>query len=250
MISWFSCYTKCALSFIFLLDSLKSLITSFLLYLSRMGQKLRFLFNSLYWYFVNENFDRLITFPKGSTRYRFVLSIVFRKRLMSPLFDEEILEFGLLKFFLGFCCWQRLRVRFLFPGGYWGCFATLVIIMVVGLVTGVAWIKYFQFLHDLFFAWEVKALFWVVELSAHGFVVFCLCVLINWWRSFPPYLVVSFFWPPSTGHFEFFALMIRFEKLFCWNFVLDFFCLSFELYLRTQVRSSQKTFQVLGFALV
>ena len=49
--------------------------------------------------FVNENFDKLITFPKGSTQYRLVFSTVFCKYLMSQLFGEQILEFGLFKFF-------------------------------------------------------------------------------------------------------------------------------------------------------
>ena len=138
MILWFTCNAKCALSFIFLLNSLKLLITSFLLYHCGAGQKLRFWFNSLYWYFVNEIFDRLITFPKGSTRYWFVLSFVFRKCLMFPLFGEEILEFRLLTFFLGLCYWQRPRTRFLFLGVYWHCFVSLVLVIVLGLVIGVA----------------------------------------------------------------------------------------------------------------
>ena len=61
---------------------------------------------------MNENFDIFINFPKGSVGYQFVLSIVFRKRLIFPLFGEEILKFGLLKFFLGLCCWQRPRTFF------------------------------------------------------------------------------------------------------------------------------------------
>lgn len=65
LIGWH--YTKCALSFIFLLNSLKTLITSLLLYLSNMGLSV---FNSLYWRFVNEMFHRLITFPKVLIWYR------------------------------------------------------------------------------------------------------------------------------------------------------------------------------------
>ena len=118
------------------LNSFKSLITSFFLYLSGVGQKLRFLFNSLFWYFQNENFDRLITFLKGSIQYRFAFSIAFRKRLIFTLFGEKILKFGLLKFFLGLCCWQRLRVHFLFLAVYWDCFVSLVMVMMVGLVIG------------------------------------------------------------------------------------------------------------------
>ena len=101
-------FFRSLMSFIFLLNSFKSLITSFLLYLSGVGQKLRFLFKSLYWYFVNENFNILITIPKGSARYWFVLSIVFRKRLMLQLLGNEILKFVLIFFFFfGLYCWQR-----------------------------------------------------------------------------------------------------------------------------------------------
>ena len=90
-----------------------------MLYHSGVGQKLGFLFNSLYRYLVNKGFDKLITIPKGSTQYQFVLSIVFRIRSMFPLFGEVILEFGMLKFFLGLCCWQRPRVRFFGDGNNW-----------------------------------------------------------------------------------------------------------------------------------
>ena len=139
LISWFSCNAKWALGFIFLLNSLKSLVTSFLLYLSAVGQKLRFLFRSLCWYFVNKSFDRLIAFPKGSTRYRFALSIVFHKRLTFPSFGEEILEFGLFKFFFLASAPGRGRVYvFLFLGVCWGCFVSLVMVMMMGLVIGVS----------------------------------------------------------------------------------------------------------------
>lgn len=56
---------------------------------------------------MNENFDKLITFPKVSTWYQFFLSIIFRKHLMSPWFEEVILEFALLKFSRCLCYWHR-----------------------------------------------------------------------------------------------------------------------------------------------
>ena len=124
--------------FCFYFEFLKSLITSFFLYVTGVRQKLRFLFNGSYWYFVRENVDRLITFPKESTRHRFVLSNDFRKRLTFPWFGEKILEFGLLKFLLGLCCWQRPRVRFLFFGVNCGCFVSLLMVLTVELVIGVA----------------------------------------------------------------------------------------------------------------
>ena len=68
-----------------------------------MEQKVGFLFNSSYRYLVKKGFDKLITFPKFSAQYQFVLSNVSRIRLMFLLLDEEILELGLLNFFLG--CW-------------------------------------------------------------------------------------------------------------------------------------------------
>ena len=95
---------ECAL-IIFLLNSLKSLMTSFLLYLSEERQKLRLVFNSLYWHFVNENFDRLM---------------FYGKRFMFSWLGREILGFGYSKCFPGlahfymptstfFVSWYKLK---------------------------------------------------------------------------------------------------------------------------------------------
>ena len=143
MIFWFSCIAICALVFIFLLRSLKLFMTSFLWYLSGVGQKLRFWGNSLHWYFVNVNFCKLITFPEGKIWYQFVLSTVFHKNLMFPWFEEEVIGFVFFGVFYLFF-WallqaetiyaflvSRCKLRFV-------CFNSLVITLKVGLVRDVA----------------------------------------------------------------------------------------------------------------
>ena len=77
--------------------------------------------NYLSLYFVNEKFDKLITFPKGSTQYQFFLLIGFCKRLMFPWFGEEICIFLLTSISgrdcaLIFCFLVQIKVAFFGDG--------------------------------------------------------------------------------------------------------------------------------------
>ena len=114
-----------------------------------------------------------------STWHWFVLLFVFRKCLMFLWLREDIFRLGLLQFFLTFVA-DRGHV-------YLFCF--LVWIKIVLFLWW--WYWWWNWL-IYFFAWEVKALVQVVELS---FWVFLIKLV--------------------------FQKMTGFEKLFCWNFVLD-----------------------------
>ena len=102
------------------------------------GTKIKIFVQSFILIFWKKNFWKIDYISERVNRYRFVHSAFFCKSSIFPFFCEEILEFGLFKFFIRLCCWQKPRVRFLFLGVYWGCFVSLGMLIMVGLVISVA----------------------------------------------------------------------------------------------------------------